>query len=41
MGKRAWCDQNVHATWYRFWVRDGAVADYHRSGVGSFNGFLL
>ena len=29
------------AGWYRFWVGDGAVADYHRSGVGSFNGFLL
>jgi hypothetical protein len=29
------------AGWYRFWVGDGAVADYHRSGVGSFSGFLL
>jgi len=23
------------AGWYRFWVGDGAVADYHRSGVAS------
>jgi hypothetical protein len=29
------------AGWYRFWVGDGAVADYHRSGVASFTGFLL
>jgi hypothetical protein len=29
------------AGWYRFWAGDGAVADYHRSGVGSLNGFLL
>ena len=29
------------AGWYRFWVGDGAVADYHRSGVGSLSGFLL
>jgi hypothetical protein len=29
------------AGWYRFWAGDGAVADYHRSGVGSFTGFLL
>ena len=29
------------AGWYRFWVGDGAVADYHRSGVGSLRGFLL
>ena len=29
------------AAWYRFWAGDGAVADYHRSGVGSLNGFLL
>lgn len=29
------------AGWYRFWAGDGAVADYHRSGAGSFTGFLL
>jgi hypothetical protein len=29
------------AGWYRFWVGDGAVADYRRSGVGSLRGFLL
>jgi hypothetical protein len=29
------------AGWYRFWLGDGAVADYHRSGVGSLSGFLL
>jgi hypothetical protein len=29
------------AGWYRFWAGDGAVADYHGSGVGSLNGFLL
>ena len=29
------------AGWYRFWVGDGAVADYRRSGIGSLRGFLL
>jgi hypothetical protein len=29
------------AGWYRFWAGDGAVADYHRSGVGSLSGFLV
>jgi len=29
------------AGWYRFWVGDGAVADYHHSGIGSLTGFLL
>jgi hypothetical protein len=29
------------AGWYRFWVGDGAVADYQRSGISSLSGFLL
>jgi hypothetical protein len=29
------------AGWYRFWVGDGAVADYRRSGTGGLTGFLL
>jgi hypothetical protein len=35
------CALRGTAGWYRFWVGDGAVADYHRSGVGSLRGFLL
>jgi hypothetical protein len=29
------------ARWYRFWLQDGAVGDFHRSGGKNLGAFLL